>query len=190
MLDEQGNLQIAVNVSTPQLHELGIKCHWEKNTLHSPLAYKSGWRLSKAPMGGSCVKWLITSRKRKENPEAKLDSCEDVFCNDCCIFLRALPPLYSFPLPRNQFTSRSRSSALSCYLVQNDTWMSWSPRHSTSGGRAGLSRVVFLTVLSAPAQDERSQKYCFTALRSGLGTGKGKWKTLASLWKTPIGNLK
>lgn len=172
MLEEQGNLQISLNVSVSQFHKLGIKCHWEKSILHSPLVYNLGWRLSKERIRGSCVKWLITSRKRKENPEAKSDSHEDIFCNDFCIFLSILSPFYSFPLLYHQLTSHFWSSNLSCYLVLNDTWVSCESKASSSGERAGLSRDVFLTVLSNPTQDQWSPEmmlYCF--VRTRLGTG-------------------
>lgn len=182
------SLQISLNVSVPRFHKLGMKCQWEKSILHPPLAYNLGWRLSKERIRGSCVKWLITSRKRKENPEAKSDSYEDTLCNDFCIFLWILSPFYSFPLLYNQLTSRSWSSNLSRYLVLNDTWCPANQRHSTSGERAGLTRGVFLTVLSNPTQDQRSPEILlYYSVKTRVGTGKVKMQVWGNLKKNILG---
>lgn len=115
MLDQQGDLHIPLNVSVPQFHSLGTKRHWEKSTLHPPMA------LIRGAERGSCGKWLITSRKRKENPEANSDSYEDVFCNDFCTFRQILSPLPSFPLLYSQLISPSQGSNASCSLSGFDS---------------------------------------------------------------------
>lgn len=94
MLDEQGNRQISLNISATELQKPGIKCPWEERLRHPPVMYNLGWGLSKEQIMGSAVKRLIKSRKRKENPEAKSDSYEDIACNELSASLSANCPLF------------------------------------------------------------------------------------------------
>lgn len=160
MLDEQGNGQISLNISATQFQKPGIKCHWEERLRHPSVIYNLGWGLSKEQIMGSAVKQLIKLRKRKENPEAKSDSYEDIVCNELSASLSANCPLF----------------LLLTWTIPYDFGISCT---SEALGREWAVRArVSLAQLSAP------QGKVFTA------PSEGCWGLRCQERDAPIGNLK
>lgn len=106
---------------------MGREHRWEKRIRHPPLASNVGWGLSKEHIMGSSEKLLIKWRKRKENPAAKSDGYEDIFCNDLFVSFSANCHLLTALLcyPNNQLPA----SHLNCYLVLKDFWTSCKSLH-------------------------------------------------------------